>query len=59
MRWAVWCLKWSLVALGAFLWCALWFERSLWLGISQTVLIGHLLTQELLTYLRRQRRDDP
>lgn len=49
-------LKWCLVAFGAVLWCALWFSRSRFLGMSQTILLGHLLSAELRPYLCRQRR---
>ncbi len=45
--WLIGLLKWSLVALGAFLWIMLWFERSPILGWAQLIIIGVLLRREL------------
>jgi hypothetical protein len=58
MRWIVFALKWSLVALGAFVWIMLWWSRSPWLGMAQVVLIGAALLREGWPHLRRQRGDN-
>ena len=54
MRWCLRALKWSLAALGAFLWVMLWYERHPLLGIVQAGIIGVLLLRELRTHLRRE-----
>lgn len=41
-------LKWSLVALGAYLWIGLWFQRHWLLGLSQVVIVGVLLYREIM-----------
>lgn len=45
-------VKWSLIALGAWAWAALWYERSPLLGIVQGVLIVSALLAYLFPKLR-------
>lgn len=40
-------LKYGLVALGAYLWIGLWFQRSLWLGLAQLLIVIPALWYEL------------
>ena len=51
--------KWTLVALGAFLWVMLWWERHPLLGLAQILLIAYALVRELRPHLRGYRRNNP
>jgi len=42
-RWLYLTGKWLLIALGAYLWTALWFERHWALGVLQLLWIGYLI----------------
>jgi hypothetical protein len=42
-----------LVAIGAFAWLAVWFERDFWLGLAQTIMISLVLAHELGLLRRR------
>lgn len=59
LRWLYVALKWYLVAVAAFAWVAIWWERHPLLGLAQAGIIGWLLLRELRPHLRGHRRDDP
>lgn len=58
-RWSYIALKWTLIALGAFLWIATWWQRHVLLGVAQLGIVGYGLARELGLQLPRHRRDDP
>jgi hypothetical protein len=58
-RWSYIALKWTLVALGAFLWIATWWQRHVLLGLAQIGIVGYGLARELGLHLPRHRGGDP
>lgn len=45
-RWLFMAMKWLFVAVGAWAWVGLWFQRDFWLGMTQLVLIGYVIWRD-------------